>query len=68
MTSAVKYYHSSMTGAPQMTNQWGDMTSMLTAVLVTGFNLKTVTAMVRVGDLVTATVVLSASSAGVQWS
>jgi hypothetical protein len=56
MTSAVKYYHSSMAGAPQMTNQWGDMTSMLTAVLVTGFNLKAVTAMVRVGDLVTATV------------
>ena len=42
MTLPVKYYANTMQGAPQLTNDWGCMTSLLDAVLVTGFNLKTI--------------------------
>lgn len=42
MTLPVKYYANTMQGAPQLTNDWGCMTALLDAVLVTGFNLKTI--------------------------
>lgn len=38
----VKYFHMQMQGAPQLGNNWGDMTTMLDACLITGFNQKTV--------------------------
>ena len=54
MSTHVKFYDSTMLGAPQLTNAWGAMTGLLDAVLVNGFNLKPVTALSRVGTLVTA--------------
>ena len=42
MTLPVKYYSNTMQGAPQLTNDWGCMTALLDAVLITGFNLKTI--------------------------
>ena len=41
-TIAVKHYNSGMQGAPQLANAWGDMTALLDAVLVDGFNLRTI--------------------------
>ena len=37
-TIAVKHYNWGMQGAPQLANAWGDMT----ALLVDGFNLRTI--------------------------
>lgn len=53
-TLPVKYYTSSMQGAPQLTNAWGDLTNMLDAVLVTGFNLKAITSLTSAGGIATA--------------
>ena len=39
MAYPVKYIHSDMPGAPVITNGWGDLVTMLDAVLVNGFNL-----------------------------
>ena len=41
-TIAVKHYNWGMQGAPQLANAWGDMTALLDAVLVDGFNLRTI--------------------------
>lgn len=54
--TSVKYYTSSMTGAPQLTNAWGDLVTLLDACLVDGFNLKTVSSIARVGAVAVATV------------
>jgi hypothetical protein len=53
MSTSVKYLRSNMTGAPVIVNNWGDMTSMLDAVLVNGFNARTPTSVTRAGDTVT---------------
>lgn len=55
MSSMVKYINSAMQGAPVVTNAWGDITALLTAVLNTGFNNKAITGIARVGSVVTAT-------------
>ncbi|MEP6587135.1 MAG: hypothetical protein ABJA84_00055 [Polaromonas sp.] len=52
----VKYYTSSMQGAPQLTNEWGDLVTMLDACLVTGFNLKSVTTLTSAAGIATATI------------
>lgn len=36
----VKYFNSGMTGAPQISNNWGDLVTMLDACLINGFALK----------------------------
>lgn len=51
----VKWYSSSFEGAPQLGNNWGDLTTMLDAVLVNGFNTKSVTSIERVGTVATIT-------------
>ena len=56
MTLPVKYYDNTMEGAPQLTNAWGCMTGLLDAVLVTGFNVKTIATLTSTGGVATATI------------
>lgn len=56
MSNKVKWMHQGFAGAPVLTNNWGSLTALLDACLVTGFNLKTVTALTRTGDVATATI------------
>ncbi len=56
MTLPVKYYDNTMEGAPQLTNAWGCMTGLLDAVLVTGFNVKTIAILTSTGGVATATI------------
>lgn len=53
MTFPIRFYNSAMADAPQLTNAWGTLTTMLDAVLVNGFNSKTVSSMTRTGTVVT---------------
>ena len=53
---SVKYFHSGMAGAPQISNAWGDLVNMLDAVLVNGFNLKAIDRLTFADGLATATV------------
>lgn len=55
-TYPVKWFHSGMQGAPVMSNQWGDMISVLDACLVTGFNLKAVDAITSAGGIATVSI------------
>lgn len=45
-----------MAGAPVLSNNWGDLTALLDACLVNGFNLKTATSITRAGQVATVTV------------
>jgi len=56
MTLPVKYYANTMQGAPQLTNDWGCMTALLDAVLVTGFNLKTIETLTSDAGVATANI------------
>jgi hypothetical protein len=56
MTLPVKYYDNTMEGAPQLTNAWGCMTGLLDAVLVTGFNVKTIATLTSTGGVATASI------------
>ena len=56
MTLPVKYYSNTMQGAPQLTNDWGCMTALLDAVLVTGFNLKTIANLTSASGVATASI------------
>ena len=56
MTLPVKYYDNTMEGAPQLTNAWGCMTGLLDAVLVIGFNVKTIATLTSTGGIATATI------------
>lgn len=49
----VKWLASSMQGAPQMTNNFGDMINVLDAALVNGFNVRSVGSITRSGSLAT---------------
>lgn len=42
MSELVKHYQHTMQGAPQLSNIWGSMISVLDTLLVTGFNFKSV--------------------------
>lgn len=52
----IKYYSSTHPGTPTLGNNWGDLTGLLDAVLVNGYNLKTVASITRSGSTATATV------------
>jgi hypothetical protein len=56
MTNVVKFFLSSMTGAPVLANNHGDLVSMLDALLVDGFNLKTLDSLSSAAGVATATV------------
>jgi hypothetical protein len=55
VSNKVKWMHSSMVGAPVLTNNWGSLTAMLDALLVNGFNLKPVLEVTRDDTTATAT-------------
>ena len=52
----VKYFNNLMGGIPQLTNVFGALTALLDAVLVTGFNLKTLDSLTCTDGVATATV------------
>ena len=52
----VKYFNSGMTGAPQISNNWGDLVTMLDACLVNGFALKAIDTLTCVDGVATATI------------
>jgi hypothetical protein len=52
----VKFFKWSQGGAPTLSNQWGDLITVLNAVLVDGFNLRSLDSLVQVGGIATATV------------
>lgn len=54
MSNVVKYFNSSMVGAPVMSNTEGDMYAVIKACLVDGFNLKAITSISRAGSVATA--------------
>jgi hypothetical protein len=54
----VQIFSSFMEGAPQLSNTHGAMTAVLDAVLVNGFNLKTINSITQVEGVATATVLL----------
>ena len=45
-----------MQGAPQLTNAWGDMTALLDACLVDGFNVKSITGITSAAGVATANI------------
>lgn len=53
MAHPVKFFTNTQQGAPQLTNDWGALTTMLDACLVNGFNLKSVTNITRDGNVAT---------------
>lgn len=55
-TIPVKHYNSGMQGAPQLANAWGDLTALLDAVLVDGFNLRTIDTLTFADGIATARV------------
>jgi len=52
----VKYFNSGMTGAPQISNNWGDLVTMLDACLINGFALKAIDTLTCTGGVATATI------------
>lgn len=52
--ASVRFYTSAMTGAPSVSNVWGNLTALLDAVLVDGFYLRTITSMTFADGIVTA--------------
>lgn len=55
MSSVVKWLTSDMQGAPQITNNWGVLVSMLDACLINGFNTQNPSSVTRSGSTVTMT-------------
>lgn len=55
-STSVKMMHSTMPGAPVVSNNWGDLTAMLDAVLVNGFNSKTASSITSTDGVATVTV------------
>ena len=55
-TVPVKFFKSTMQGAPQLPAAWGAMTALLDAVLVSGFNLKSVTTLTSSAGVATLTI------------
>lgn len=55
-TIPVKWFSNLMQGAPQLTNAWGDLVTMLDACLADGFNLKTIASITRSGSVATVTI------------
>lgn len=60
MAGLVKHYQNDMQGIPQLTNAWGGMITLLDAVLVTGFNFRSVLGLSKVStESLTATIALA---------
>ena len=54
--TTVKYFTSGMAGAPQVSNNWGDLITLLDACLVNGFNLKAIDSLTFANGIATATI------------
>ncbi len=52
----VKYFNSGMTGAPQLSNNWGDLVALLDACLINGFGLKAIDSLTFANGIATATI------------
>ena len=52
-STSVKWMHSGMTGAPVLGNNWGDLTALLRACAVNGFNVKPIQAITCTGTTAT---------------
>ena len=52
-STSVKWMYAGMTGAPVLDNNWGDLTTLLRACAVTGFNLRPVQAITCSGSTAT---------------
>lgn len=55
MSNVVKWFSSDMQGAPQVTNNWGVLVTMLDACLINGFNTQNPTSVTRSDSTVTLT-------------
>ncbi len=53
---SVKFFSSAMAGSPQLSNNWGDLITVLDACLVNGFALKVITSLSHQDGLATATI------------
>ena len=53
MSTSVKFFHAGMTGAPQVSNAWGDLTALLDACLVNGYSVRPVQGIRREGGTAT---------------
>lgn len=57
MAGLVKHYQNNMVGIPQLSNAWGSMINLLDAVLVNGFNFKSISSLSKSSvDAITATI------------
>jgi hypothetical protein len=56
MAYPVKFFHSAMSGAPVLSNNWGDLIGLLDGCLVTGFNLKTINGITANAGVATASI------------
>jgi len=54
--SPVRYFTSAMAGAPQISNNWGDLVTMLDACLVNGFALKAIDSLSSANGVATASI------------
>ena len=52
----VKYFNSGMVGAPQISNNWGDLVTMLDACLINGFALKAIDTLTFADGVASATI------------
>ena len=52
-STSVKWMHSTMPGAPVLDNNWGDLTTLLRACAVNGFNTKAVQGITCAGTTAT---------------
>ena len=51
---SVKYFNSGMAGAPQISNNWGDLVTMLDACLINGFALMAIDTLTCIDGVATA--------------
>lgn len=56
MSTSVKFFSSGMPGAPGVSNNWGDLISLLDACLVNGFALKAIDSLTFANGIATATI------------
>ena len=56
MNTPVKHFTSTMTGAPVVGNNWGDLVALLDACLVNGFGLKAIDSLTSAGGIATASI------------
>ena len=53
---SVKYFNSGMAGAPQISNNWGDLVTMLDACLINGFALMAIDTLTCIDGVATASI------------